>query len=187
MAIAGLIIGIIGLISALIFYITLFTLTDQLKNDITSGSFPFTTTPTTPFSTTTLRMGQESPPYVGLDGGRITVYSLRIGVSGEDPQMRLPPDGENFAVANVKECAGAHAVDFADAQRNFFLGGPQALSQEVHYPNYVQQPAFDWTNIRTLAANQCVQGLVGFTVQGNSVTSVVFPGTVDLAWTVPPT
>jgi hypothetical protein len=187
MAIAGLIIGIIGLIAALIFYIAAFTITDQLKNDITSGSFPFPTAPTTPLSTTTLQMGQESPPYAGLDGGRITVYSLRIGVSGEDPHMRLPPAGENFAVANVKECAGAHAVDFADAQRNFFLGGAQAFSQEVQYPNYVQKPVFDGTNIGTLAANQCVQGLVGFTVEGNSVTSVVFPGTVDFAWTVPQT
>ena len=190
MAIAGLIIGIIGLISALFFYITLFTITDQLKNDITSGSFPFgSTIPTTPFSTTDLQMGQASPPFYGLAGGRITVYSLRVGVSGEDPTMRLPPAGENFAVANVKECAGAHAVNFANAQRNFQLEGPQTYgSEEVHYPNYVQKPVFDWTNIGTLAANRCVQGLVGFTVDGNSVSSVVFPGgSVFFSWTVPQT
>jgi hypothetical protein len=190
MAIAGLIIGILGLIASLFFYISLFTLTDQLKNDITSGKFPIgTISPTTPFSTTNLQMGQESPPFYALAGGRITVYSLRVGVSGEDPTMRLPPTGENFAVANVKECAGAHAVNFADAQRNFSLAGQGTYSgQEVHYPDYVQKPAFDWTNVGTLAANHCVQGLVGFTVYGNSVSSVLFPGgSTYFSWAVPQT
>jgi hypothetical protein len=186
LAIAGLIIGIVGMISALTLYISLFALTNQLRHDVTTGSFPFGTVPESTVPTTNLQMGQSSPPYFGLGGGRVTVYSLRIGVSGEDPQMRLPPSGESFAVANVKECAGAHAVNFAIAQRNFILEGSQTyLSQEVHYPNYVQRPVFDWTNIGTLAANHCLQGLVGFTVQGNSVTSIVFPGAVNYAWTVP--
>jgi hypothetical protein len=190
LAIAGLIIGILGLISALFFYISLFAITDQFKNDITSGSFPFgSTIPTTTVPTTFLQMGQESPPFYALAGGRITVYSLRVGVSGEDPNMRLPPADEAFAVANVKECAGAHAVNFADARRSFVLVGPDVLnSQVVYYPNYVQRPVFDWTNIGEIGPNHCVQGLVGFTVDGNSVSSVVMlGGSTDFSWTVPQT
>ncbi|MGB8195775.1 MAG: DUF4190 domain-containing protein [Acidimicrobiales bacterium] len=188
LAIAGLIIGLLGLLSAVFFYITLFTITDQLKNDITSGSFPFgSTIPTTPVPTTNLQMGQSSPPFYALAGGRITVYSLRIGVSGEDPSMRVAPYGENFAVANVKECAGAHSVFFPNARRNFTLIGPGNVnSQVVYYPHYVQRPVFDWTNIGEIGPNHCIQGLVGFTLNGNTVTSVVMDGgAFNYSWSVP--
>jgi hypothetical protein len=189
MAIAGLIIGILGLIGALVLYVSAFAFTDQLKNDITSGSFPFPTIPTSTFPTSNLQMGQASPPFYALAGGRITVYSLRVGVSGEDPSMRLPPTGETFAVANVKECAGAHAVNFADAQRNFTLAGPNDVSgQEVHYPDFIQRPVFDSSNLGMIAANRCVQGLVGFMMYGNSVTQVIFPGgSTFFSWSVPQT
>jgi Domain of unknown function (DUF4190) len=187
LAIAGLIIGIVGLVGSIFFYISLFSVTNELRHDVTSGSFPFGTVPVTTIPTTDLRMGQSSPPFYALAGGRITVYSLRVGVTGEDPNMSVPA-GESLAVANVKECAGAHSVNFALATRNLSLVGPDTYGQEVHYPDYVQRPVFDWSNIGEIGPNRCVQGLIGFTVNNTSVSSVVFPaGSRDYSWTVPST
>jgi hypothetical protein len=187
LAIAGIIIGLVGLVSAGIFWVSFFTVANNFKNIINGGSFPITTIPTT-----VLKMGQPSPPYSGLEGGRITVYSIQIGVSSQDPSMPLPPAGQNFAVIRVRECAGPRGIK-SPAGGLSTIGFRLVLPNDgnsalINYPDFVQKPVFDESNIQVLKPNACAVGYVGFALTSDAVSAVQWqePNGV-FSWTVPST
>lgn len=171
LAIAGLVIGIVSLVMTVFFFSTFFV-ADHALHQL---QFPSVITQTTQ-PLTILRMGESGPPQASLGGGRITVYSLQVGVKSEDPTM----PGSNFAVINLKECAGpngtrqpAQGVSINALQ----LETPNGeVSTQIRYPHFVRRPNFPYVGNVNLKPNQCVRGLVGYSMSGTSVLAVAWNG-----------
>jgi hypothetical protein len=182
-AIAGMVLGILGVISgAFLIFSTIFAV-HQLNDIARSGGGPFLTTTTVPYST--LRMGQSSIPVSGLGGGTITVYSVHPVLVGADPAMRTAPPGDELVAVHVKACAGAEAVpDPVVAWTGLMLTTNNDLNFVNEFPpeQYVQQPIFDPPSITALRPHQCIIGYQGFAVTAGALFVSVDWHTTNYEW-----
>jgi Domain of unknown function (DUF4190) len=186
-AIAGMVLGVIGVITGAFFVFWIVFAVHQLNNFARNGIGPFSTTTTLPY--TTLHPGEPSSALSDFGGGTITVYSVHSVLVGANPAMRTAPFGDEFVSVHVKACAGARAVvDPAIAWTGLTL----VTSNEFNYVDpltpleFVQQPAFDPPSVSALRPHQCVAGFQGFVVTSGAALSYVgwHSSSFEWRWTV---
>ena len=150
MATAGFVIGIVGIVGAVVLWTVVALVGSTLSNDVHRA-----------FTPRTIEMGQtavvDGSPFVS--GVRtVTVYSLTYPVASQDPFQSAAPAGEEFAVADVQVCAGnggSEGVDLLD-----FSVVQSGGAQDDAISGAVRQPSL--TDVHAVAANQCVRGFVPF-------------------------
>jgi hypothetical protein len=187
-AIAGMVLGILGLVSGAFFLFWIIFAVHQFDDLVHSGVGPFSPTTTVPYST--LRLGEPSTPLGALGGGTITVYSVHPVPSGADPAMSTAPAGDEFVAVHVKACAGAQAVIDPEVG---WTGLTLSTGNDLDYVNrlspnqFVQQPVFDPPSVTALRPHQCIIGYQGFIVTAGALTSYVGWQTTNFEWrwTVP--
>jgi hypothetical protein len=183
-AIAGLVIGIVGLIGSVFFWVSAVFFIHTVAQIQENGIVP------TIQPTTFLSLGEPSPAYAGLAGGTITVNWIVVGADSQDPSMPTPPLGQAFTDISVRECAGAHGTTLPDgpSSQNFQLalqdGG---FSHLIAFPDFVSTPVFDQNNVQTMRPHQCIDGLVAFAQDNQPVAAVEFvSGRGIFRWAVLP-
>jgi Domain of unknown function (DUF4190) len=153
LALAGLIIGILGLLGSALFYLSIIAVSNgvnHLNQQIQSSEAP-----------TNVAMGAKvavgDPNNTGITS--VTVESLTIPVpaGADDP----PPDtGKEYAAAKVEVCAGSAGSQSGADDFNVSLGFTGGQTAEPALP--VATP--DLGHIGALAANACSTGYVTFQI-----------------------
>lgn len=173
MATAGFVIGIVGIVGAVVLWTVVAVVGSTLSSDVHRA-----------FTPRTISMGQtavvDGSPFVS--GVRtVTVYSFSYPVASQDPFQSAAPVGDEFAVADVQVCAGnggspgVDLFDFSVVQS----GGAQddAISAAVRNPSL--------TDLHSLAPNQCARGFVPFQMATGSQPVAVQFGVINaFRWAV---
>ncbi len=161
LATAGIVIGSLGLVGTVIFYVAAVEVGQTLVNRITTP--------------TTLTLGQTGtiPNCQRLDDAcSVTAYSISYPVVSGTPAILIPA-GDKLAVVNVKACAGSNGIP----------SGPPILGWEVSLslggtvgpaPIPVMNPQFA-SGGSPVAPGQCVRGFLGFEIPaGSTVTTIQY-------------
>lgn len=160
LAVAGLIIGGLGILGSVGFYVT-----------VTAG--------TNIYSYRTLQLGQTGTYSTSQDDGVVamTVDSVTFPFKPGIPSVH-PITGDEFAVALVKECAGPDGAQATGREMpgfawslilghgtsvNSYAAGSSVLPASVD----AKSPGID--SFDTLAANQCVAGYITFEIANGSI------------------
>jgi hypothetical protein len=177
LALAGLIVGIVGLVGSVLLYLSLIAINDgvnQLNHQIQSAEAPTNV----PMGTTVATGDPESTGIV-----KVTVESLaRPSVAG--PDGVAPDTGKGYAAAKVEICTGSERSQRGISDSNFtlgFQGGQIAVGG-------VPAAAQDIGSVGALAAHSCTSGYVSFQIAPGTQPSYVAyqPGLIhQYRWLVP--
>jgi hypothetical protein len=161
LAIAGLIVGGIGILGSIGFYIAVVAVGNSVVNA---------------FSTTTLQLGQAGTYSASENEGvvAITVESVTYPVKSHN-QFIQPSAGEEFAVARVKGCAGPGGASTGGGLIGFQLHLSNGTT--VDQSEDAESPAID--SVNAIGANQCVTGYVTFEIgKGSKPSGVGYIGAI---------
>ena len=173
MATAGLVIGIVGLVGAVVLWTTVAVIAPRISRDIHRA-----------FSPENLPMGQVAQVQGSLftTGLRtVNVHSLTYPVASEDPFRSAPTPGDEFAVADVEVCAGRSGAT-----------GPDLFDFSVVLPGDVREGAISGsvrnpslTDLHSLPAGQCARGFIPFQIPSGAHPLAVQFGVINgFRWVV---
>ncbi len=160
LAISGLVLGCVGLIGAIVFYVGVGVAASHISKELHQS-----------VNTEVVAMGQTISTPSALDGGlaSLTVYSLEFPLSASGHIG--PPAGDLLAAADVKLCAGPEGarIDFLRSDMvmtsiNGDQGSLTPIPTTAGSSMDLDQP---------LAANQCLRGHLSFQYQNGDTPSGV--------------
>lgn len=155
LAIAGLVIGIVGILGAVGFY-GLVIAVDHTANVITGAVHEATTPHVVPFDRS-IRVPSADLPGVAS----VTVYSLSYPVRDSSGQRDQTP-GKEYAAVDVRECAGPSGSQNGPDLLSFELLFPDGDSVGVLGIGTSKGPNLD--RVDGFGDNQCVRGYVTFEI-----------------------
>jgi hypothetical protein len=146
---AGVVIGIIGLIGAVLFWLVVAGLVFNVVQQTEIHHEALGTT-------VTLSSSDEQDSGIA----RVTVFSVTAPFTSQDPTV-TPDPGQEFAVADIEECAGPNgAPDGPDTENlELVVGGQTFQSAVIGNP---RSPALD--NVSSLTPNQCTRGYLPYEI-----------------------
>jgi len=178
LAVAGLVIGIVGVLGSVLIFSVLGAAAHEVNQQV---------------APVTLQMNQSAN--VGgadLSNGvaSVTVHSLDVGVTSTASiaGRRVVPDaGRVFAVANISVCAGQAGSQSGPDTELFDLVFAGNVTVGASFVD-AKTPALD--NVNSLGANACTDGYVTFEIaSGTRPTGVQYDSGIlnhTYTWTVPP-
>jgi hypothetical protein len=178
LAVAGFIIGIIGLLGAVLFYVTLAAFdhgVNQLNQQIQSSEAP-----------TNVAMGTKvavgDPGNTGIASVTVESFTAPVAAGPDDP---APDSGKEYAAAKVELCAGSAGSQSGADVLDFTLGftGGQTAN-----PSIIPVATPDLGNVGALAANACSTGYVSFQIATGTTPAYIAyqPGIIhQYRWQVP--
>jgi hypothetical protein len=146
---AGMVIGIVGLVGAVLFWILAVAVSNDLK-------------------VTHLQPGQTATFADNADTGGIktvTVFGVTYPFKSQD-SLFTPGQGQEFATADVQVCAGPSGAQSGPDPLDFDMvfSGSQTVSAEL-----IADPRKPSLNdVNALAANQCTRGYLTFEIAAGS-------------------
>jgi hypothetical protein len=157
LATAGLVIGIVGILGAVMFYVLLAAVGTGVHQLVQS------------LMPTDLQLGQTGT-YSAQENGvvGITVSSVKFPVKSSD-QFVTPSAGSEFAVATVKECAGPDGVPNGIDTLGWQLVFPQGTTVDPTLD--AKNPGID--SINAIGAGKCVTGYITFQIAAGSKPSYI--------------
>jgi hypothetical protein len=188
LAIAGLVIGILGLLGSLVFYATVAAIDHGVHQADDGLHVVIPTLPTTPTTTTPVAaLGQAlNVSAYDHDGiSTVTVYSVKYPVDDSSGQ----PDtfaGKEYAAADIQVCAGASGSQNGTSAFMVDLLFPngESVSSDSAPPSASPYLGFFYG----IGANQCVRGFLTFEIASGTIpTGVQYsPDFVhNYQWTLP--
>jgi hypothetical protein len=158
LAIAGLVVGLVGVAGSVGFYAlavaagrAVHSITTEIGHDLTP---------------TDLRLGQAGTYSSQQDDGvvGITVQSVSFPVTTTNT-LATPPAGDELALAKIRECAGPSGLPNGADATGWQLIMPDGTTISPSFPA-AKSP--DLSNVTALSANSCVTGYLSFQIASGS-------------------
>jgi hypothetical protein len=164
LAIAGLVIGIIGLLGAVLFFVSVAAVNhgvNHLKQQIQSSESP-----------TNVSMGTKvtvgDPGNTGITA--VTVQSLTFPVVASNPEVPTADPGKEYSVAKIEVCAGRSGSQSGPDDLDFTLGFADGETAETSFFP-IETP--DIGKVNALGPNACATGYVSFEIASGTAPSYV--------------
>ncbi len=163
LAIAGLVIGIVGILGAALFFVAIAAVdhgVNQLNQQIQSSEVPT-------YASMGAKVAVGDPENTGIDA--VTVESLTMPVT-PGSNVLAPSSDKEYAVAKVEVCADRNGSQNGPDDFDFTLGFPDGQNAS---PSIVPVETPDLGSIKGIAANGCATGYVSFEIATGTTPSYV--------------